>query len=280
MSALAAVTKKISVIPIHLCNNFRVPSVTAKSLATLSHITDGRIELFYDYGWRNAEFDAYGGEYGGSEEERIELMGEGIEVIEGMLTSESFSYDGKHYVVKDAVCNPLPVRKMPIWMGEANHSHMVTHIVRHADVFNSMPCSPEGFDKKLVVLEAECQKQGRPMEGLGLSLETQILIRETDEEIDYEFESYAALRTRNDSFDVDILEQLQKTNPGLQGYNSKEDFLDEFMIVTPDVITQKIQSFIEKGVTHFMFWFMDFPSCKGIDLRRSGNAKIQANEWS
>ncbi len=135
-----------------------------------------------------------------------------------------------------------------------------------AHFFNSMPCSPEGFDKKLVILEAECQKQGRPMEGLGLSLETQILIRETDEEIDYEFESYAALRTRNDSFDDDILEQLQKTNPGLQGYNSKEDFLDEFMIGTPDVITQKIQSFIEKGVSHFMFWFMDFPSYKGIDL--------------
>ena len=66
MSALAVVTKKISVIPIHLCNNFRVPSVTAKSLATLSHIADGRIELFYDYGWRKAEFDAYGVEYGGS----------------------------------------------------------------------------------------------------------------------------------------------------------------------------------------------------------------------
>jgi alkanesulfonate monooxygenase SsuD/methylene tetrahydromethanopterin reductase-like flavin-dependent oxidoreductase (luciferase family) len=88
-------------------------------------------------------------------------------------------------------------------MGEANHTHMVTHIVRHADVFKSMPCSPEGFDKKLVVLEAECQKQGRPMEGLGLSLETQILKRETDEKIDYEFESYAALRTHNDSFDDD-----------------------------------------------------------------------------
>ena len=135
-----------------------------------------------------------------------------------------------------------------------------------ADVFNSMPCSPEGFDKKLAVLEAECQKQDRPMEGLGLSLETQILIRETDEEIDYEFESYATLLTRNDSFDDDILEQLQKTNPGLQGYNSKEDFLDEFMIGTPDVIAQKIQSFVDKGVSHFMFWFMDFPSCEGLDL--------------
>ena len=55
-----------------------------------------------------------------------------------MLTSESFSYDGKHYVVKDAVCNPLPVRKIPIWKREANHTQMVTHIVRHADVFNSL----------------------------------------------------------------------------------------------------------------------------------------------
>ena len=120
------------------------------------------------------------------------------------------------------------------------------------------------------------------MEGLGLSLETHILISETDEEIDYEFESYAALRKRKDSFDDDILVQLQKTNPGLQGYNSKEDFLDEFMIGTPDVIAQKIQSFIEKGVSHFMFWFMEFTSCKEgyWSARRFGNAKIQANEWS
>ena len=165
MSAHAAVTKEISVIPIHLCNNFRVPSVTAKSLATLSHIADGRVELFCDYGWRKAEFYAYGVEFGDNDEERIERMGEGIEVIKGMLTSESFSYDGKYYVLKDAVCNPLPVKKIPVWMGDANNPNMVFHIVRHTDVFNPMPCSPDGFDKKMVVLETECQKQGRPMEG-------------------------------------------------------------------------------------------------------------------
>ena len=105
-------------------------------------------------------------EFGDNDEERIERMGEGIEVIKGMLSSESFSYDGKHYVLKDAVCNPLPVKKIPVWMGDANNPNMVFHIVRHADVFNSMPCSPDGFDKKLAVLETECQKQGRPMEGL------------------------------------------------------------------------------------------------------------------
>ena len=81
------------------------------------------------------------------------------------------------------------------------------------------------------------------------------MIRETDEEIDCEFESYTTLCERIGYFDDDILVQLQKTNPGLHGYNSKEDFLDEFMIGTPDVIAQKIQSFIEKGVSHFMFWY-------------------------
>jgi len=62
------------------------------------------------------------------------------------------------------------------------------------------------------------------MEGLGLSLERQTLIRETDEKIDYEFESYATLRTLNDSFYDDILEQLQKTNPGLQGAQLQRRF--------------------------------------------------------
>ena len=266
MSAFAAVTKKISVIPIHLCNNFRTPSITAKSLATLSHISNGRVEIFYDYGWRKEEFDAYGIEFGSNDDDRIEQMSEGLEVIKGMLSYESFSYEGKYYTVKDAVCNPLPAKKIPIWMGEANNSNMVTHIVKHADVFNSMPCSVEGFSEKLKVIEIECQKQGRDIKDLELSLETQILIRETDEEIDNEFESYIQLRECNDSFDDDILEQLQKTNPELEGYNSKEDFLDEFMIGTPDVITRKIQSFIDKGVSHFMFWFMDYPSHKGIDL--------------
>ena len=41
---------------------------------------------------------------------------------------------------------------------------------------------------------------------------------------------------------------------------------DEFMIFRPNVIAQKIQGFIKKVVSHYMFWFMDIPSLKGIDL--------------
>ena len=56
MSAFAMITKNINIGSIHLANNFRHPTIVAKTLSTLSHISNGRIILFYDYAWRESEF--------------------------------------------------------------------------------------------------------------------------------------------------------------------------------------------------------------------------------
>jgi alkanesulfonate monooxygenase SsuD/methylene tetrahydromethanopterin reductase-like flavin-dependent oxidoreductase (luciferase family) len=266
MSALAAITSKVDIIPIHLCNNFRSPSMVAKALATLSHVSCGRLQLFYDYGWRKAEFEAYGIPFRKSDEERIRQMGEGLSIIKGMLEEESFSFNGSYYSVKNAICNPKPVRKIPIWMGEANNAEMISSIVSQADVFNSMPCSLAGFEAKKSLIQAECERQGREFSQLGLSLETQILIRESDEEIEEVFESFKLLKELNNSFDQDILAQMKATNPNLDGYNSRKDFEEEFLIGTPATIKEKLSLFVDKGVSHFMLWFMDYPDQKGIKL--------------
>ena len=266
MSALSAITSNVQIIPIHLCNNFRTPSVTAKMLATLSHISKGRIELFYDYGWRKAEFDAYGIDFGTTDEERIQQMAEGLTIIKGMLEEDRFSFKGDYYSVKDAICNPKPVKEIPVWMGETNNPEMVSEIVRHADVFNSMPCSPQGFQEKLDLLKQECERQGRNYSEIGLSLETQVLIRENEREIDQVFELFQELKRYNNSYDQDIIEQLKVTNPVFENYDSKEDFEKEFMIGTPKSIKKKIDLFVEKGVNHFMLWFMDYPDQCGIKM--------------
>ena len=266
MSAFAAITSSVQIIPIHLCNNFRIPSVTAKMLATLSHISKGRVELFYDYGWRKAEFNAYGIDFGGTDEERIRQMAEGLTIIRGMLEEGRFSFKGDYYSVKDAICNPKPLKKIPVWMGEANNSEMITNIVRYADVFNSMPCSVDAFEKKLDLLKMECEKQGRNFGEMGLSLETQVLIRDTEEEIDDVFEMIKGVKKYNNSYDGDIIQQLGATNPSLLGYDSKENFKGEFMIGSPDDIKEKLDQFIDRGVGHFMLWFMDYPDLKGMRL--------------
>ena len=274
MSALAAITSNVDVAPIHLCNNFRNPAIVAKTLATLSHITGGRLILFYDYGWRKAEFDAYGIPFGLNDDERIDQMEEGITIINGMLKEEKYSFNGKYYSVHEAICNPKPMKKIPVWMGETNNSRMVSAIVKHADVFNSMPCSLAAFQKKTGIIQKECKLQGRDYSKMGLSLETQILIRETDAEIDQIFKNFEELKSLNNSYDQDILDQLKVTNPALGNYKSKEDFEEEFLIGTPEKIIEKINLFVEVGVSHFMLWFMDYPDQKGIKLF---NDKIMSN---
>lgn len=266
MSALLAITKKMEVIPIHLCNNFRTPSVVAKTLATMSHISSGRVTLFYDYGWRKAEFEQYGIDFGANDNERIEKMAEGLEIIKGMIEKEKFSFSGKHYTIRDAICNPKPVKRIPVWMGEANNPLMVKYIAKFADVFNSMPCSVENFKAKQTILKTECERQGRDFKKMGFSFETQILIRETQREVDQELKKYQAFIKHNNSHDHDILTQLKATNPSGADYNSPESLRKEFMIGTPEQIKKQLDEFVKAGVSHFMLWFMDYPDDKGIKL--------------
>jgi alkanesulfonate monooxygenase SsuD/methylene tetrahydromethanopterin reductase-like flavin-dependent oxidoreductase (luciferase family) len=266
MSALLAITKKIEIIPIHLCSNFRTPSIVAKTFCTMSHISNGRVAMFYDYGWRKAEFDQYGIEFGMDDNERIARMAEGIEIIKGMLEQDRYSFKGKYYQTKDAICNPKPVNPIPVWMGEANNPNMIKQIVKFADVFNSMPCSLENFQKKKNLVIEECRRQNRNPQTMGWSLETQVLIRESEEEVDAELAKYKKLIRFNDSRDDDILDQLKATNPSGADFNAPESLKKEFMIGTPDQIKEQIDAFVQKGVSHFMLWFMDYPEDKGIRL--------------
>jgi alkanesulfonate monooxygenase SsuD/methylene tetrahydromethanopterin reductase-like flavin-dependent oxidoreductase (luciferase family) len=267
LSVIAGLTRRIKLAPIHLCDAFRNPALTAKMVSTLDVASDGRVILFYDYGWRRAEFDAYGFAFEGSDDERAEKMAEGLQVIKGMLREPRFSFRGRYYQVRDAICEPKCVQRPlpPIWMGEANNSVMLRAIAEHADVFNSMPASVGGFKRKLRALDDACRAAGRDPAAIGRSLETQILVAGSDAAIDACLRRMEALRPAERS-DEDILAQLKATNPALEQYQSRADFEQEFLIGTPPEIVRRLSEYADLGVTHFMLWFMDFPSMDGVRL--------------
>jgi alkanesulfonate monooxygenase SsuD/methylene tetrahydromethanopterin reductase-like flavin-dependent oxidoreductase (luciferase family) len=267
LSALAGMTRRMQLSPIHLCDSFRNPALTAKQIATLDIVSEGRFILFYDYGWRRAEFDAYGFDFEDSDDERAAKMVEGLAIIKGMLTEPRFSYQGRFYSVREAVCEPKAVQRPlpPIWMGEVNNPVMVEAIVAHADVFNSMPASLEGFREKLRVLDAACARAGRDPASIGRSLETQILVRESHSEIDACFERIERLRPAEQS-DADILAQMKATNPALESYGTRADYEQEFVIGTPDQVARRLREYADLGASHFMLWFMDYPDLAGLRL--------------
>jgi len=267
LTALAALTRKIRLATIHLGDSFRNPALVAKMACTLDVISGGRVEFFYDFGWREAEFIAHGVPFL-STDERIDKMVEGLEIILRMMTEERVTFKGKYHRVNDALCAPKPLQKPhpPVWLGETSDAKMLAAIVKYADVWNSTPAPVEAFEQKLDALKRACENAGRDYGTIEKTLETQILICEDAQAVDRVFERIDSLKATDAGQDQDILKFLREANPALEGYRTKEDFGREFVIGTPDEVEARIRQYVDLGVTRFMLWFMDFPQLDGIRL--------------
>lgn len=267
LTALAALTRKIRLGTIHLGDSFRNPALVAKMACTLDVISGGRVEFFYDFGWREAEFITHGVPFL-STGERIDKMVEGLEIILRMMTEERVTFEGKYHQVKDAVCAPKPLQKPhpPVWLGETSDEKMLAAIVKYADVWNSTPAPVEVIEQKLGVLKRACERAGRDYGTIEKTLETQILICKDAQTVDRVFEQIDSLKASDEGQDQDILKFLREANPALEGYRTKEDFRREFVIGTPDEVEAHIRQYVDLGVTRFMLWFMDFPQLDGIRL--------------
>lgn len=267
LSALATLTRKMRLVTIHLCDSFRHPPLVAKMACTLDVISGGRLEFFYDFGWREAEFRAYGVPFL-TNDQRIEKMVEGLEIIRRMMREQRVTFKGQYYQVEEALCEPKPLQKPhpPIWLGESKDEKMLEAIVRYAAVWNSIPASVEVYKQKLDALRHACEQAGRDYGSIEKTLETQVLISEDEEAIDRIFERIESLKLSHGASDEDILRFLREVNPQLEAYRSKKDFQREFIIGTPDEVERRIQEYVRLGVTRFMLWFMDFPSVEGIRL--------------
>ncbi|MCB1748818.1 MAG: LLM class flavin-dependent oxidoreductase [Gammaproteobacteria bacterium] len=87
----------------------------AEDLAALDVISGGRIDVGLGQGYAPHEFAGFGIDLA----DRLGRFREGLDVMQGLWTEDSFSYDGKHYRVKDARLCPRPVQQPmpPLWIG-------------------------------------------------------------------------------------------------------------------------------------------------------------------
>ena len=112
---IAGMTRRIRIgtflllLPLH--NAVRV----AEDAATVDILSDGRFDLGVGQGYAPTEFTGYGID----RKERASRLEEGIEVIQGMWTQSPFSYEGRHYQLKDIAMMPPAIQTPhpPIWVG-------------------------------------------------------------------------------------------------------------------------------------------------------------------
>jgi len=86
------------------------PAVVAKQIATIDHISRGRIAINVVSGWFKGEFVAIG-EPWLEHDERYRRSKEFIEVLKGIWTQDHFTYKGDFYRFNDYTLSPKPVQK-------------------------------------------------------------------------------------------------------------------------------------------------------------------------
>ena len=92
----------------------RNPVVLAKEVATLDHLSGGRVELGVGVGWLKEEFDAIGVPF----EERGRRTDDGIAAMRALWGEDRASYAGEFTTFTDCISRPHPVAgSVPVHIG-------------------------------------------------------------------------------------------------------------------------------------------------------------------
>jgi alkanesulfonate monooxygenase SsuD/methylene tetrahydromethanopterin reductase-like flavin-dependent oxidoreductase (luciferase family) len=178
LSALAAETERIRLIPMVLANLYRHPATLAKMAATLDVISEGRLVLGIGAGGGEGDHKAYGLPYP-STRERVAMVGEAVQVIRLLWSGERVSFEGNHYRLNNALCDPAPVQQPgpPILIGGHGERHLLRVAAAHADITNmSADMGIAEHEAKRRVLDAHCLAVGREPSEVALSHNTHVFI--------------------------------------------------------------------------------------------------------
>jgi len=160
VAALAAAVPRVRIGTLVYGNAYRHPAVVANMAATVDQISGGRFTLGLGAGWQVNEHQQYGIPLA-PVSERIDRFAEAVEVVRSLLGQPTTTFDGRHYQLTDALCEPKPVQQpLPILVGASGEQRMLGLVARLADQWNCWGL-PDVVGHKSGVLDRHCERVGR-----------------------------------------------------------------------------------------------------------------------
>jgi alkanesulfonate monooxygenase SsuD/methylene tetrahydromethanopterin reductase-like flavin-dependent oxidoreductase (luciferase family) len=131
---LAAVTERLRLGHLVLCDSFRHPAVLARQAVTLDHLSGGRFELGIGSGSTPGELAAYGFP-ATSGAERVERLGETLALLRGFWSGAPVHHQGANFTVDGAHQLPTPLGHLPVVIGGTGPKTMAL-VAEYADWWN------------------------------------------------------------------------------------------------------------------------------------------------
>ena len=106
MAGLAAATERVRIGSLVFGNTYRHPAILANEVATIDHMSGGRVTLGLGAGWQENEHQAYGIELP-PVKQRLDRFEEAVQVVKGLLTTTTvLASRATYYVIDHAPMNP------------------------------------------------------------------------------------------------------------------------------------------------------------------------------
>ncbi len=226
-AGLSRDTQTVKIGQMVTCNGYRNPALLAKIASTVDVMSNGRLLFGLGAGWYEHEWKAYG--YGFPElRDRMRAFREACEIIHRMWTEDEVVFDGEYYKVDKPINEPKGVSDPhpSFWIGGSGEKVTLKLVAKYGDACN-VGGDIERLKHKFGVLKGHCDDAGRDYEEI----------------------------IRSTSINVYLLEEGEDPEAATQearGSTTYEEYSREFMVGTPEQISERLQPMVDAGVNYFI----------------------------
>jgi len=234
VAALSAVTSNVSIGTLVTPVGMRNVAHLGKTIATLDHISGGRIIPGLGAGWMPREFTDFDVPFL-STKERLEQLREGVELLRRMWSQDedSVTFEGKHMRTDNVVTQPKPEKQPRLLIGGSGEKVTMRIAAKHADIWNNLAGHQDNIAHKVEVLRSHCETVGRDPSEITVAQQCLVTIAKDEASVE------------------PMIETAQKIFGGHMG-NPKGQLA---LSGTPGQIAERINKHIEAGCTMFNIEF-------------------------
>lgn len=252
LAALAAVTGRIRLGTLVSPATFRHPSVLAKSVVTVDHVSGGRVELGMGAGWHTAEHEAYGFPFPDSRV-RMELLAEQLEIVHQQWDGDVdvVTFRGKHYRLEGLRALPKPLQQPhpPIIVGGAAGPVSARLAALWADEYNTILADPEEARRRRARVAEAWEREGRDPATLRFSLMTACVVGADH---------------------GDVVERVRRVLAWTGRLTDPEEFLQSppghWIVGTVEEVVSRLREYAEAGVDRVMLQHLYHDDVEMIEL--------------
>jgi alkanesulfonate monooxygenase SsuD/methylene tetrahydromethanopterin reductase-like flavin-dependent oxidoreductase (luciferase family)/predicted kinase len=147
---------------------FRPAGITAKTVATLDTLSNGRAFVGVGAGWWEREHLAFGLRFPGPRE-RLDALETAIETMQALWAKGTKAYDGRRVALPETTSYPRPVGRVPVIVGGSGEQRTLAIAARLGDGCN-VSSDVGTLDRKREVLHRHCAELGRDPDEVALTV--------------------------------------------------------------------------------------------------------------